>query len=216
MEKRPQAEQGESLPASAFLLAFDPRKERLTNCRDLGRLMRAAALAELLLSGNLADESGKARAVTPPADPGPLQAAVWEQITTSKPRTWRRWVDWDRTQAYRLIRDELATARLVQIEHHRFLMFRYERVKPRRGYLSRRLAERVGRAIRGGQPVNRVDEDVRALAALAAAVRLKTVMSGRERHAHKGRLDELAGPVRPVTTALRKSVDAANAAAAAG
>jgi hypothetical protein len=215
MEMRTPAEQGESLPASAFLLAFDPRKERLAIGRDLGRFMRAAALAELVMNGNLADESGKARAVTAPARPGPLQAAVWEQITSSPPRTWRRWIDWDRTNAYRLIRDELATARLVEVEHHRFLVFRYERIKPRRLYLSRKLAERVGRAIRGGQPVGRVDQDVRALAALAAAVKLKTVVSGRELRERKGRLDELAGPVRPVSTALRKSVDAANAAAAA-
>jgi hypothetical protein len=54
------------------------------------------------------------------------------------------------------------------------LLFPVERITPRQAYLSRRLAERAGRAIRGGQPVGHLDEDVRVLAALATAARLKT------------------------------------------
>jgi hypothetical protein len=66
-----QVKQGESLTRSTFLLAFDLRKEKLTQRDVLGYLLRAAALAELLLAGNLADESGKARARTAPAaEPG--------------------------------------------------------------------------------------------------------------------------------------------------
>jgi hypothetical protein len=42
------------------------------------------------------------------------------------------------------------------------------RITPREAYLSRRLVERVGRAIRSDQPVGHLDEDVRVPAAPAA------------------------------------------------
>ncbi|MFI6739866.1 GPP34 family phosphoprotein [Nonomuraea sp. NPDC050451] len=216
MKPRTTTQQGESPPRSVFLLAFDLRKERPANRRELGYLLRAAALAELMTSGSLADESGKARAVTAPADPGPLQAAVWEQIAGSPPRSWRSWIHKDRSQAYRLVRDELAAARLIRVERHRVLLFPVERVTPRKPYLSRRLAEHVARAVHGGRPVGRLSPDVRVLAALAAAVRLKTVLPAREWHLHRRRVEELSAPIEPITTALRQNVEAAASSDAGG
>ncbi|MBF8190665.1 GPP34 family phosphoprotein [Nonomuraea sp. K274] len=216
MKTEPPAKQAESLPASAFLLAFDLRKERLANRGELGFLLRAAALAELMLAGVLADESGKARAVAEPADPGPLQAAVWEQITNSPPRSWRHWIRKDNAGAVRVVRDELAAARLVRVERRRILLFPVERITLRRPYVSRRLAERVGRAIRGGRPVARLEPDVRVLAALAGSARLRTVAPGREARHHADRIEQLAAPVEPVATALRKTVEAASQAKASG
>jgi hypothetical protein len=209
METR--VKQGESLTRSAFLLAFDLRKEKLTQRGELGYLLRAATLAELLLAGNLADESGKARALTAPAaEPGSLRAVVWEQISNSPPRSWRRWVQKDHGKAVRVVRDELEAARMISVERRRILLFPLERITPRKAYLSRRLAERVGRAIRGGQPVGRLDEDVRVLAALATAARLKTVVpSWRETRLRRDRIQQLSVPVEPIATALRKSVEAA-------
>ncbi|GAA5049733.1 hypothetical protein HNP84_004211 [Thermocatellispora tengchongensis] len=208
--------QGESLPGSAFLLAFDLRRERPGNRGELGYLLRAAALAELLAGGNLADESGKARAVTAPADPTPLQAAVWEQIANSRPRSWRRWVGKDHSRAFHLVCDELQAAHLVRVERRKVLLFPVTRITPSRPYLSRRLAERVARAVRDGRPADRVEQDVRILAALAGAAKLKTVLPGREWRRHKARLAELTAPIEPVATALRKTLDAARSAAAAG
>lgn len=216
METR--VKQGESLTRSTFLLAFDLRKEKLTQRDVLGYLLRAAALTELLLAGNLVDESGKARARTAPAaEPGSLPAVVWEQISSSPPRSWRRWVQKDHGKAVHVVRDELAAARLISVERRRILLFPVERITPRKAYLSRRLAERVGRAIRGGQPVGHVDEDVRVLAALAMAAGLKTVVpSWRETRQLRDRIQQLSAPVEPVATALRKSVEAAKAASSSG
>jgi hypothetical protein len=213
-----QVKQGESLTRSTFLLAFDLRKEKLTQRGVLGHLLRAAALAELLLAGNLADESGKARARTAPAaEPGSLPAVVWEQISSSPPRSWRRWVQEDNGKAVRVVRDELAAARVISVERRRILLFPVERITPRKAYLSRRLAERVGRAIRGGQPVGHLDEDIRVLAALATAARLKTVVpSGRETRLLRDRIRQLSVPIEPIATALRKSVEAATEASAGG
>ncbi|MEV0235845.1 GPP34 family phosphoprotein [Nonomuraea sp. NPDC050786] len=209
-----QVKQGESLTRSAFLLAFDLRKQKLTQRSELGYLLRAATLAELLLAGNLADESGKARARTAPAaEPGSLRAAVWEQISNSPPRSWRRWVRKDTGKAVRVVRDELAAARLISVERHRILLFPVERITLRKAYLSRRLAERVGRAIRGGRPVGHLDEDVRVLAALATAAQLRTVLpSSRETRLRQDRIQQLSAPVEPIATALRKSIEAVRAA----
>uniref|UniRef100_UPI003F499E7C GPP34 family phosphoprotein n=1 Tax=Nonomuraea bangladeshensis TaxID=404385 RepID=UPI003F499E7C len=214
METR--VKQSESLTRSAFLLAFDLRKDRLTERGALGYLLRAAALAELLLAGNLADESGKARALTAPAvEPGSLPAVVWEQIANSPPRSWRRWVQKDHGKAVGVVRDELAAARLISVERRRVLLFRVERITPRKAYVSRRLIERVGGAIRGGRPVGRLDDDVRVLAALATAARLSTVVASR-RETRSDRFQQLSAPVEPIATALRKSVEAARAAYSAG
>lgn len=213
-----QVKQGDSLAGSAFLLAFDLRKEKLTQRGELGYLLRAATLAELLLAGNLADESGKARALTAPAaEPGSLRAVVWEQISSSPPRSWRRWVRKDNGKAVRMVRDELAAAQMISVERRRILLFPVERITPRKPYVSRRLAERVGRAIRGGRPVGHLDEDVRVLAALATAAGLKTVApSWREARLQRDRIQQLSAPVEPIATALRKNVEAARAAAASG
>lgn len=213
-----QVKQGESLTRSAFLLAFDLRKQKLTQRDELGYLLRAATLAELLLAGNLADESGRARALTAPAaEPGSLRAVVWEQIANSPPRSWGRWVRKDHGKAVRVVRDELAADRVISVERRRILLFPIERITPRKPYLTRRLAERVGRAIRGGHPVGRLDEDVRVLAALATAARLGTVApSWREMRLRRDRIQQLSAPVEPIATALRKSVDAARASSEAG
>ncbi|MFD0662289.1 GPP34 family phosphoprotein [Thermocatellispora tengchongensis] len=74
METR--VKQGESLARSAFLLAFDLRKGKLTQRGGLGYLLRAATLAELLLAGNLEDDSGKAR-VSPPRPPSRALCGPW-------------------------------------------------------------------------------------------------------------------------------------------
>ena len=47
-----------SLPTRLFLLAYDPKKQRLTNRSHLGALLRAGALAELTFAGHVADEDG--------------------------------------------------------------------------------------------------------------------------------------------------------------
>ncbi|NRQ30976.1 GPP34 family phosphoprotein [Nonomuraea sp. NN258] len=216
METR--VKQGESLTRSAFLLAFDLRKEKLTQRGRLGYLLRAAALAELLLAGNLSDESGKARARTAPAAaPGSLPAVIWAQISDSPPHSWKRWVRKDHGKAVRVVCDELAAARLVRVERRRILLFPVERITPRKAYLSRRLAERVVRAYRDGRPVGHLEQDVRVLAALAAAAGLKTVIpSWLEMRQRQDRIKQLSEPVEPITTALRKSIEAADAASAAG
>ncbi|MEV0588627.1 GPP34 family phosphoprotein [Nonomuraea sp. NPDC050310] len=216
MARRRRTAPGESLAESVFLLAFDVRKQRLAGLSDLGYVVRAAVLAEFLLNGNVADEGGKVRPLTPPVAPTALEAAVWEQLSASPPRSWSRWINKNATLAYRLVRDELVAARLVHVEHRRILFFPVQRVTPRRPYVSRRLAERVTSAARGGQPVGRLPQELRALAALAAAAKMTTVLSQREWRQYRKRTDELSAPIEPITTALRKTLASHHSSDAAG
>ncbi|MEV5892198.1 GPP34 family phosphoprotein [Nonomuraea fuscirosea] len=209
------AKQTEPLTRAAFMLAFDLSKERLTNRGELGYLLRAAALAELLLAGHLADESGKPRARSAPRHGG-LPSVVWEQISASPPRSWRHWIRKESGKAVRLVRDELAHDRVINVERRRILLFPLTVVTPRKAYLWRRLADRVGQAIRGGRPVTRMEQDARVLAALAAAARMKIVLNRTESYRHRKRIEQLSEPVKPITTALRKNIDAARSAATAG
>ncbi|MFD0662290.1 GPP34 family phosphoprotein [Thermocatellispora tengchongensis] len=134
---------------------------------------------------------------------------VWEQISNSPPRSWWWWVQKHNGKAVRVVRDELAAARVISVERRRILLFPVERIRLRKTYLSRRLAERVGGAIRGGRPVGHLDQDVRVLAALATAARLKTVVpSWREMRLRQDRIQQMSAPVEPIATALRKSVEA--------
>lgn len=199
----------DSLAANLFLLAFDLRKERLISRQELGYFLRAACLAELLMTGHLVDKSGKAMVGTPPVGLLPAPTAVWEKIAEAPPRSWRRWISADRKLAFDLARDELAAAGVIKVEHRRLLgLFPSTRITPRQPYVARRLQEQVDRAIRGGQPVTRIDPTIRTLAALAGAGELRAVLSWTERRRYKARLTQLAEPIEPITTALRRAIAA--------
>lgn len=205
----------ESLPAKLFLLAFDSRRGRLTARDELGYLLRAAALAELVLNGRLRDEGGKAVAGDRVPGGDPVLDELWAEVEAGGARSWRRLVERDRKRTFRAVRDQLAGARVVQLEDARFLgLFPYTRVVLRDSRYARRIAEQVGRAIRGGQPQDRVPQDAAVLAALAAAGQLKVVLGGRDRRQFKDRLDRFAEPVQPIAKALRRALTAKRAAVA--
>ncbi|GHF51881.1 hypothetical protein FHX82_004085 [Amycolatopsis bartoniae] len=205
---------GESLPAKMFLLAFHPVKGRLTSRDELGHLLRAAALAELVLSGRLRDDGGKAVvAGAVPSDP--VLAAVWQEVSESSPRSWSRWVGRGRKEIFAAVRDLLADERVIRVEHARWLgLVPHTRITLRDTREARRLAEQVRRALVGTQAPSRVDGEIRVLAALAGAAQLRVVLSAADRRRNRARLDQLAEPIAPVAKALRKAITAKRAAAA--
>ncbi|HVW43273.1 MAG TPA: GPP34 family phosphoprotein [Amycolatopsis sp.] len=207
----------ETLPARMFLLAFDPQRHRLTARGELGYLLRAAALADLVLNGHLTDAGGKAAAGAYPGELDPVLFAVWEQVSQVPPRSWRRWVSKDRRRILTAVRDQLVDARVLRLEQTRFLgLFPCTRLVLREPYRARRLGEQVGRAVRGGEPAARVEQHIAALAALASAGQLRVALGGRDRRRFKARIAELGAPVEPIATALRRAIATQRAAAASG
>ena len=207
----------ETLPARMFLLAFDPQRNRLTARGELGYLLRAAALAELVLNGHLTNAGGKACAGAYPGDLDPVLFEVWEQVSQASPRSWRRWVSRGRRGTFAAVRDQLVDARVLRLEPARLLgLIPCTRVVLREPHRARRLGEQVGRAVRGGEAVARVDPGIAALAALASAGQLRVALGGRDRRRFKDRIGELGTPIEPVATALRRAIAAQRAAAASG
>ena len=83
----------ESLPARMYLLAYDTGKNRLTARSQLGLVPRAAALTELYLAGQVADEEGRAR---PAGDRRPSRRPAGGLLVRADRRApaapWHRWI----------------------------------------------------------------------------------------------------------------------------
>jgi hypothetical protein len=205
----------DSLPGRLYLLAYDTERGRLTCRSELGYIMRAGALADLLLAGHLTDEGGRPRAGDPAGLTDPLLAEVLGQIAASRPRHWRHWVAKRDRQAVQSVRDRLAADGWIRLERRRVLgIFPATSVTVRDSRAVKRLAGTVSSALRGGRPVSRLDPRDATLAALAAAGEMKPVMPRAVRRANKRRIAELSEVAAPVPRALTKAIQSARAMAA--
>jgi hypothetical protein len=208
----------DSLAARLFLLAYDPSTGRLVGrWTKLGQILRAAALVDLQLRGNLADDNGRAR-LTKAADPlDPVLAGVLEDIRRVGPRKWRTWVDRHHGRIVRDVRDELERARLIKVERYHVLgLFPAHRITLRHPLIRRHLLRSATDTLRPARLVTRIDLRDAAVVVLAATGDLRTVVTKDQRTRHKERLAQLAVRVGPVVPALKKAIQQANAAAAGG
>ena len=206
-----------SLASRAYLLAFDTSKGKLTGRGQLGVMLRAAALTELFLDRRLTDVDGKPKA-TGDRVTDPLLDGILREIAASRPRSWAYWTGRGGRATVRAVQEQLVDRRLISVEPYRVLgIFPARRISVRDTRLVHRLREAVTRALRGDTPIDRLDARDAALAALAAAGKLRVAVSraqARERKQWITRLEEVAGPAVP---ALRKVIrQRAAAAAAAG
>jgi hypothetical protein len=206
-----------SLAERLYLLSYDPTRKRFTGSGERGLLLRAAALTELLAAGALRDEGGKAVAVPaarPPQDP--LLALVLEEIGASgRPRTWQHWVRHRDRHAKGLVRDRLAAARWIRVQPRRLLgLFPVDDVTVRDTRAVRRLLDSARSALHGARAEGIAEADAAAVA-LAAAARLRTVVSRADAKQRQDRIEALTARTGPVAKALRKAVDSRHAATAA-
>ncbi|GHE82293.1 hypothetical protein GCM10017786_11360 [Amycolatopsis deserti] len=207
----------DSLAARLFLLAYDTEKKRLVSRSELGIALRAAALADLVLGGYLADHGGKAAPAGPAPGLDPVLELVLREITDSPPRSWRRWVSRSASRIVPLVREHLAAESVIKVDSRRVLgLFPVHRITLPRPHETKRMAEEVRRTVRGGQPASRVDPRLGALCALAGTAELRTVLSRAERRQYQARLSELGRPVEPVVKALRKAIQSQRASSAGG
>ncbi|RZQ59761.1 GOLPH3/VPS74 family protein [Amycolatopsis suaedae] len=209
-----------SLPAKAYLLSCDVARQRVRDRDRAGYLMRAAALAELVLRGRLIDHDGMVQAVPGGSAGDLLRDEVQRQVATDRPRTWRAWVRRDGRDALRSQEEQLAAAGLVDIERGRvFLLLPRHRVTVRDEAVVSRLAGVVDQTLRGGGDVERISREDAALTALVTAVELKPVVSARDRRQYKDRLrqlEERGGAAVPALRKVFKELQAVRHAAAHG
>jgi len=203
----------ESLPAQLYLLAYDPRKERLTARTQLGYLMRAAALTELRLGGHIADEGRRVRVANPGGVADPVLAGVLREVADSRPRSWTSWVRRGDRRTRRAVRDQLATGGWIRVEPRRVLgIFPTTRITIRDPLVIARLTDRLGAALRGSDPEPRAA----ALVALAAAGELRTVLPRAKAREYKRRIADLSERTGPAVPALRRVIQQLRTSAAGG
>jgi hypothetical protein len=214
----------DSLAARVFLLAYDPERGRLTARSKLGKLLRAAVLVDLQLSGYLEDDGGRARLTTPrsrsvgsgvAAGPGDVVVAgVLEELRAVGPRRWRHWIDRRTGATVRHVRDELARAHLIKVEPYRVLgIFPAARITLRHPLVRRHILQSARDTLRPSRLVSRVDLRDAAVVVLASTADLRTVLTKEQRIRHKDRLAQLAVRVGPVVPALKKSLQQSQSAA---
>jgi hypothetical protein len=200
----------ESLPGRMYLLAYNPRRQRMTAAAQLGYVLRAAALADLLLAGALADGSGKGVAQPGRVVDDPVLDVVRQQIAASRPRSWRHWVSKGAGPMKRDVRDQLAGEGWIQVEPRRVLgVVPVTKVTVLDARVVERLDDLVSAALR--DPIGEVGPRDAALVALAAAGELKTALPRARRREHKERIARLGEGSAPVVKALRKVVQAQQA-----
>jgi hypothetical protein len=204
-----------SLPAQAFLIAYDVERQKLAGGTTHGILVRAAALVELSLGGQLDDQDGKAHP-TGRGTSDPELAAVLAQIAESKPRVWKYWVAKDHKATYQAVRGRLVLDRVISVEEVKLLgLIPKQHVTVRDTRDVNQLIFQARQAVLGGAAVERVAPREAALVSLVAAVELNTVFSGRERREHRAKIKQLAERTGPAVKALRKAVEEQQAVAAA-
>lgn len=203
----------ESLPEMLYLLAYDPRNQRMTAKFELGYVIRAAALTELQLAGHLTDQNGKPHAQGPAALADPFLNDLLHEIAAAKPRSWQRWISKDVRKAPGIIRDALVDRNIVRLEPYRILgLFPATRVTVRDPRIVERLADRVTATL--NSPPSRAKPRDAAMVALAAAGEFKTVLPRARRREHRQRLADLSETTGPVPDALRRAVRQARSSAA--
>ncbi|GLY92829.1 GPP34 family phosphoprotein [Actinoplanes sp. NBRC 103695] len=193
-----------------FLLAYNPDKGRVAIGSHLGALLRAAALADLYVTGHLADERGRAVVTRHPCH-DPVLLPLLEEIAASRPRKWQVWVGRRQRHLIRETRRQLGDGGWVRLEPYKILgLFPATRVTVRDPRVRKELIGRVTGALK--KPIDRVDPADAALVAIVAAGDLKIVLDRQRRRANKRRLRELTALSGPIGPALRRAIEEASSA----
>ncbi len=203
------------LPAQLFLLAVNPNRERLTRRSELGYVLRAGALAELLLRGDLVDEDGRAASVRASRPADPVLGPIFQQVADGRRRRWSHWVYKGARRTTGVVQDQLAAQRYITVESYRILgIFPARRIRFVDPLLYPQMLQSIEVTLGGP---GRVDNRDAALVALVAAGELDTVLPRAKRRAHRTRIDELREQAGPLPKALAKVLrDVRSAAANAG
>jgi Golgi phosphoprotein 3 (GPP34) len=202
----------DSLPAQLFLLAVDPRRQRLTGRGELGYVLRAAALVDLQLTGHLVDADGRPKVADPSPVPDPVLAAVLAQVAAEPGRRWRYWIRRDARRIQREVAAGLVAGRRIEQHPYRILgVVPAERIVILDPFVRDRIVGAIDAALSDAWPVG---DRTAAVVALAAAAQLRIVLPRARRREHRQRIGELVARTGPVPQALRRLLR--DRAAAAG
>ena len=194
-----------SLPQRVHLLAYDPGKGRVRLGSNLGAMLRAAALADLYLSGHVADDRGRVVLTGHASCDDPVLRGVLGEIAGSRPRPWRSWVDRRQRATVRAVRQQLSDGGWVRLDTRRILgIFPSTSMTPRDSRVREDLLRLLDDALKN--PIGRVESADAALVTIVATANLTHVLDRATRRDGKRRLQELTAFGGPIAPALRRSI----------
>lgn len=209
-----------TLPAKLYLLSVDPDSERLSTPREMGVLLRGAALADLSIRKFLRDENGKVVASGTKRVGDPVLDALLTEISEATPRNWKSWVRRGTNKTVRAIEEQLSSAELVSVRELRVLgLFPARRIGILDTELAGALREDVRNTFYGEESIETVDKFDAALVLLAAAGGLRGLIPRKDERKRADRmkaLEQRAGGAVPGVMRVIQQVKRSRTAAYAG
>lgn len=198
--------QAKSLPAMLYLLGIDVDKEKLPEPKKISYVLRAGALVELVLRGNLTDVDGKAHPVSEAATGDPVLDLVMGEVAKDRGQRWSHWIRHDARATLKALEDQLSSTGAIKMQRRMLLGDKVEVVDQA---AHSQLRQQVLATLTGGAPVETLGVKDVALTALTAYGELTTAIPHKQRRAHKDRLKALtehAGPSAPVVKKLADEI----------
>lgn len=209
-----------TLPAKLYLLSVDPDSERLSTPREMGVLLRGAALADLSIRKFVREENGKVVASGTRRVGDPVLDDLLREISESTPRNWKTWVRRGTNSTVRAIEQQLSSADLVSVRELRVLgIFPARRIGIVDTEIARDLRENVRTTFYGTESIELIDKFDAALVLLAAAGGLRGLIPRKDERKHADRmkaLEQRAGGAVPGVLRVIQQVKQARTATYAG
>ncbi|MFJ9249065.1 GPP34 family phosphoprotein [Streptomyces sp. NPDC101776] len=194
----------DDLPSLLYLLAHDDAAGGPYDRSRTRLLVRAAALVDLAMRGRLT-EGGDGTVVVSGAQPtgDPVLDGVLRDASAG--HGWKHLVRRHRERTLTEVEDRLVAAGVLTAKAPR-TPFGTRRLTVTDGELPAAVRARVSEALRGNGPVRDVPAADSALLALAAAGRIRSVVSRQDRRSLRARIDACTGSLAALAPGLEKVV----------
>ncbi|MEU4657027.1 GPP34 family phosphoprotein [Streptomyces sp. NPDC023723] len=200
----------QTLAQRLFLLCYSLDKEKfeLADHHGRGAVLRAAALAELILDGKLTTVNGKVvrSPGQPPSDP--FVADVWNDVSADKPQRWLPLVHHKAHTAQEPVRDQLAATGTITVRRHKRLgVLPVDRVTlADTGPVVALRDELRDAVLCGADRAAQLPLRDAVTAVFAAEVEMNSVFTRAERRAHKEAFTTLTARVDDALPGLREAL----------
>jgi hypothetical protein len=186
-----------------YLLSIDLGREKVPDRKKIGYVLRAGALVDLGLRGNLADVDGKVHVTSTEATGDPVLDKVLGEISRDRERKWTHWVRHHDSDTLDAVENQLACAGVIKV-HQRTLLA--DKVETLDAAAVVQLRQRVLSTLTSAQHIEDLDPYDVALTAMAANGELSTAIPNKELRAHKARVRALTDYIGSSAPALKNLI----------